>query len=126
MTELSAEALTSIVSKLMTPGQAKATETPRQLKRKTTEEGKSYQWYTTLGGLGKAALPCCERAKLLHHLDESVSILQLNTRDAFFLDAAIYLVTGQMPTTRIRSVATDPRMFRAEFKREYDRLQRTN
>ena len=52
----------------------------RALKRRTTEEGRSYDAYTYLGGDSKASLPLPDRCKLVQAmLDGAVGALTLNT-----------------------------------------------
>ena len=73
----------SALASLMAPAAPKA-DSRKSLKRKTTPEGKSYEWYTTIGGTGKGALPLPERTKMVHLLDKSTTVLKLNSYDDWF------------------------------------------
>lgn len=92
----------------------------RSLKRKSTEEGKTYEWYTFLGGSNKTALPLQDRVKIINCCDTSAGGLILNKYDTFWIDAALYFMTGQSPTLRLRSASTDPENLREMLKAEYD------
>ena len=124
MSHISPEAL-AVVGSLLAPPVAVSQETPRQLKRKSTKEGKSYSWYTSLGGVGKGALPLGERTKLLATLDGTITVLRLNNKDHFWVDAILFLTTQQSPTLRVRSVSIDPELFREQFRKEFQRLKST-
>lgn len=55
-------------------------EDSRVLRRRTTDEGRTYEAYTYLGGESKASLPLPDRCKLVHAmLDGAVGALTLNT-----------------------------------------------
>jgi len=53
----------------------------RTLRRRTTEEGRTYESYTHLGGDTKASLPLMDRCKIVNHMlqDLNVGMLTLNT-----------------------------------------------
>ena len=111
-----------LIGQIVAPrGPAAPTQSIRQLKRKSTAEGKTYEWYTTLGGTGKGALPLCERARLLCALDHTCGVMRLNGRDSYFLDAILFIATGQGPCVRVRSIGVNPTEFRTTFRSEFER-----
>ena len=69
-------------------------------------------WYTSLGGVSKGALPLGERTKLIATLDGTVTVLRLNNKDHYWIDATLFLATQQSPTLRVRSMSIDPEQFR--------------
>ena len=96
MAHISPEAL-AVVGSLLAPPVSATQE------RKSSKEGKSYSWYTSLGGVGKGALPLGERTKLIATLDGTVTILRLNNKDHYWVDAILFLTTQHSPTLRVRS-----------------------
>ena len=100
---------------------APASQSIRQLKRKSTGDGKSYEWYTTLGGVSKGSLPLCERARLLSALDATCGVLRLNGRESYYLDAVMFMTAGQGPCVRVRSIGTKPVEIRTIFRQEFER-----
>ena len=91
------------------------------MRRKSTADGKSYEWYTTLGGVSKGSLPLCERARLLCALDAICGGLRLNGRDSYYLDAMMFLTRGQGPCVRVRSIGVKPVGFQTTFRQEFER-----
>jgi hypothetical protein len=62
-------------------GQEEEVGSGRQLRRRSTEEGRTYDSYTHLGGDSKASLPLIDRCKIVSHMlmDLHVGMLTLNT-----------------------------------------------
>ena len=86
--------------------QAKSRNT---LTRKTTEEGKSYNHYTYLGGETKVSLPAHERAKLVVTMfGDAVTMVRAQQWNSDCLDSIIYLATRSQPSTRIAASAPTP------------------
>ena len=88
----------------------------RSLKRRATEEGRTLESYTYLGGDGKASLPLPDKVKILHGIFPDLGILALNGLASDTLDAAIWRVTGQQPTMCIRTVSVEPQRLREVFR----------
>ena len=99
-------------------------EGQRALKRKSTDEGRSLEAYTYLGGDAKASLPHGDKVKIVHALRPDVGILVLNSLAGECLDAVMWILTGQQPTLAIRQVSVEPDRLRHTLREEYERRQR--
>jgi len=94
-------------------------KTHNTLTRKTTEEGKSYNHYTYLGGETKASLPAHERAKLVVTMfGDAVTMVRAQQWNSDCLDSIIYLATRSQPSTKIHCLSTDPSRLRDMLTRE--------
>ena len=90
------------------------------LARKTTEEGKSYQRYTYLGGDSKASLPASERAKMVVHLfQDQITMVRAQQWSSDTLDAIIFMATRAQPTTKLHCLSIDPIQLREMLSREF-------
>jgi hypothetical protein len=90
------------------------------LTRKTTEEGKSYQRYTYLGGDSKASLPASERAKMVVHLfQDQITMVRAQQWSSDTLDAVIFMATRAQPTTKLHCLSIDPIQLREMLSREF-------
>lgn len=75
--------------------------TTRCLVRQDTDNGKTYECFSVLGGTSKNALPRPERAKLVSFMMPAARKLRVATLTSNELDAVIYIATGQQPTLRV-------------------------
>jgi hypothetical protein len=102
------------------PGKGQPGQTRNSLTRRTTDEGKTYNHYTYLGGDTKASLPTCERAKIVLNLfEDSITMVRAQQWSSDCLDSIIYLATRSQPTTKIHSLSTDPTLLREMLLKEY-------
>ena len=93
----------------------------RRLKVNTTDNGKSYDYVTYIGGLGKKVLPVEERAKAICH-DTDVPCIELAKFPSLALDCIIFKLGRLQPDTAVRSLSTDPLTFRNEMQRVFERF----
>ena len=64
------------------------------MKRKSTDEGRSLEAYTYLGGDAKASLPHGDKVRIVHALRPDVGILVLNSLPGECLDAVMWILPG--------------------------------
>ena len=87
--------------------------------RKTTDEGKTYNHYTYLGGETRASLPTCERAKIVVNLfEDSITMVRAQQWSSDCLDSIIYLATRSQPATKLHALSTDPALLREMLAKE--------
>ena len=92
----------------------------RELKECPTDEGKTYDSYTYLGGTEAGSLRDAEKAKAISCLtDEGISRARSANWPSVVLDAVMYLLTALSTRTRVHALPTDAKGFRAELRKEF-------